>query len=91
MPCRERFDAVDFAGVIGADLFRRFVVESRSRVARAFACTDPASWQAPSGRVQHRLSLPPRASRSCRLAVALAIRRAHRARPATRHRREAGA
>ena len=27
MPCREKFDEIGFGGVIGADLFRRFVVE----------------------------------------------------------------
>ena len=46
MPCRERFDAVDFGGVVGADLFRRFVIEI-DPAARRIRLHDPAAWQAP--------------------------------------------
>lgn len=55
MPCRERFDAVDFAGVIGADLFRRFVVEI-DPASRRIRLHDPSSWQVPSGAVTVPLS-----------------------------------
>jgi hypothetical protein len=48
MPCRERFDALDFAGVVGADLFRRFVVEI-DPASRRLRLHDPASWRAPAG------------------------------------------
>ena len=48
MPCRERFDALDFAGVVGADLFLRFVVEV-DPAARRIRLHDPASWQVPPG------------------------------------------
>lgn len=46
MPCPERFEKINFQGVIGADLFKRFVVEidhERGRV-RLF---DPKHWTAP--------------------------------------------
>ena len=48
MPCRERFEALDFGGVVGADLFRRFVVEIDPR-ARRIRLHDPPSWQPPPG------------------------------------------
>lgn len=48
MPCRERFEAVGFGGVIGADLFRRFVVEVDTR-ARKLRFHEPASWSMPAG------------------------------------------
>lgn len=46
MPCAERFASVNFQGVIGADIFKRFIVEidhERGRV-RLF---DPRHWVAP--------------------------------------------
>lgn len=48
MPCRERFDEIGFAGVIGADLFRRFVVEidTKAKVIRLF---DPKAWRPRDG------------------------------------------
>jgi hypothetical protein len=48
MPCRERFDAIAFGGVIGADLFRRFVVEvdGSRRIVRLH---EPAGWRPPAG------------------------------------------
>ncbi|MDX2218041.1 MAG: aspartyl protease family protein [Burkholderiales bacterium] len=49
MPCPERFEKINFQGVIGADLFKRFVVEidhQRGRV-RLF---DPKRWTAPAER-----------------------------------------
>lgn len=48
MPCRERFDAIGFAGVIGADLFRRFVVEV-DPVAKRVRFHEPGAWRAPEG------------------------------------------
>ena len=48
MPCRERFEAVGFGGVIGADLFRRFVVEVDTR-AKKLRFHEPASWVMPAG------------------------------------------
>ncbi len=48
MPCRERFDAIGFAGVIGADLFRRFVVEI-DPVAKRVRFHEPGTWRAPDG------------------------------------------
>jgi hypothetical protein len=48
MPCRERFEALDFGGVVGADLFRRFVVEIDPRAA-AHPPARPPSWQPPPG------------------------------------------
>ena len=55
MPCRERFDALDFAGVVGADLFRRFVVEI-DPAARRIRLHDPATWQPPAGAASVPLS-----------------------------------
>lgn len=49
MPCPERFEKINFQGVIGADLFKRFVVEidhERGRV-RLF---DPKHWTPPEAR-----------------------------------------
>jgi hypothetical protein len=48
MPCRERFDEIDFGGVIGADLFKQFVVEIDTR-ARRVRLHDPKSWRSPAG------------------------------------------
>jgi hypothetical protein len=45
LPCRERFETLGFAGVIGADLFRRYVVEvdhGRQRI----VLHEPATWRA---------------------------------------------
>lgn len=48
MPCPDKFEAVGFGGVIGADLFRRFVVEVDT-VARKVRLHEPATWQPPAG------------------------------------------
>lgn len=48
MPCRERMEAVGFGGVVGADLFRRFVVEVDTR-ARKVRFHEPSSWAVPAG------------------------------------------
>ena len=48
MPCREKFDEIGFGGVIGADLFRRFVVEI-DPAARRVRLHEPAAWSAPQG------------------------------------------
>jgi len=48
MPCREKFDEIGFGGVIGADLFRRFVVEI-DPAARRVRLHEPAAWAAPAG------------------------------------------
>jgi hypothetical protein len=48
MPCRERFEEIGFAGVIGADLFRRFVVEIDT-TRRLVRLHDPKSWQPRAG------------------------------------------
>lgn len=48
MPCRERFDEIGFAGVIGADLFRRFVVEVDT-TRKSIRLHDPKSWQPAAG------------------------------------------
>ncbi len=48
MPCRERFEAVDFAGVIGADFFRPFVVEI-DRAGRKVRVHEAATWRVPAG------------------------------------------
>ena len=48
LPCRDRFEAVGFGGVIGADLFRRFVVEIDTE-AKIVRLHDPKSWQTPDG------------------------------------------
>jgi len=47
MPCRERFEAVGFGGVIGADLFRRFVVEIDTR-AKKVRLHEPSGWSLPA-------------------------------------------
>ena len=48
LPCPERFDSVGFGGVVGADLFRRFVVEVDwdDRVVRLH---EPGAWRPPAG------------------------------------------
>lgn len=48
LPCQERFEEIGFGGVIGADLFRRFVVEI-DPAARRVRIHDPKSWRAPEG------------------------------------------
>jgi hypothetical protein len=48
LPCPDRFEAVGFGGVVGADLFRRFVVEVDTR-AKKVRFHDPASWKLPAG------------------------------------------
>ncbi|MBK8324313.1 MAG: hypothetical protein IPL06_16715 [Betaproteobacteria bacterium] len=48
LPCRERFEAVGFGGVIGADLFRRFVVEIDT-VAKVVRLHEPDAWKPPEG------------------------------------------
>lgn len=48
MPCRERFDEVGFGGVVGADLFRKFVVEI-DPAAKRVRLHDPKSWQPAAG------------------------------------------
>lgn len=46
MPCPERFAKVNFQGVIGADLFKRFVVEI-DHEHRRVRLYDPPQWTAP--------------------------------------------
>lgn len=46
MPCPEKFDEIGFGGVIGADLFRKFVVEIDT-AAKRVRLHDPATWRAP--------------------------------------------
>jgi hypothetical protein len=46
MPCQERFEEIGFGGVIGADLFRRFVVEI-DPAAKRVRLHNPRSWRAP--------------------------------------------
>ena len=48
LPCPERMDAIAFGGVVGADLFRRFVVEI-DWSARIVRLHEPESWSAPPG------------------------------------------
>ncbi len=48
LPCPERFAAIDFGGVIGADLFRRFVVEV-DRVGKRVILHEPKDWRPPEG------------------------------------------
>ena len=50
LPCKERFDEIGFGGVIGADLFRQFVVEVDSR-SRRIRLHDPVAWRPPEGAV----------------------------------------
>ena len=45
LPCPERFDAIGFGGVVGADLFRRFVVEI-DWTRRVVSLHEPSSWSA---------------------------------------------
>lgn len=46
MPCREKFAEIGFGGVIGADLFRRFVVEVDPS-ARRVRLHEPSAWRVP--------------------------------------------
>jgi hypothetical protein len=48
LPCPERFEAIGFGGVVGADLLRRFVVEI-DWVSRVVRLHEPAAWKAPPG------------------------------------------
>jgi Aspartyl protease len=48
IPCRDRFEEINFGGVIGADLFRKFVVEI-DPVARRVRLHDPRAWRAAVG------------------------------------------
>lgn len=48
LPCPEKFEAVGFGGVVGADIFRSFVVEVDT-VARKVRLHQPAGWQPPAG------------------------------------------
>lgn len=50
LACPEKYQSVGFAGVIGADLFRRFVVEV-DPVAGRVRLHDPAAWRTPDGAV----------------------------------------
>jgi hypothetical protein len=50
LPCREKFDEIGFGGVIGADLFRRFVVEVDTST-RRIRLHDPKAWSAPADSV----------------------------------------
>jgi hypothetical protein len=47
MPCRERFEAANFQGVIGADVMRRFVVEIDPAEQR-IRLHEPAHWSPPA-------------------------------------------
>lgn len=55
LPCPERFEEVGFGGVIGADLFRRFVVEI-DPAARRVRMHDPRTWSPPAGAASLPLS-----------------------------------
>jgi hypothetical protein len=48
LPCRERFEQANAGGVIGASLFRRFVVEIDPVVMRV-RLHDPTQWRLPDG------------------------------------------
>ena len=48
LPCAERFEEIGFGGVIGADLFKRFVVEI-DPAGRRVRIHDPKAWRAPEG------------------------------------------
>jgi hypothetical protein len=48
LPCPERMDALAFGGVVGADLFRRFVVEV-DWTRQVVRLHEPAGWIAPAG------------------------------------------
>jgi hypothetical protein len=48
IPCSERMEASDFAGIIGGDLMRRFVVEVDS-VARRVRLHEPRAFKVPDG------------------------------------------
>ena len=48
MPCAEKFEEVGFGGVIGAALFKQFVVEVDT-VARRVRLHDPVAWRPPPG------------------------------------------
>lgn len=48
MPCAEKFEEIGFGGVIGAALFKQFVVEVDT-VARRVRLHDPAAWRPPAG------------------------------------------
>jgi hypothetical protein len=48
LPCQDRFEEVGFGGVIGADLFRKFVVEI-DPASKRVRLHDPKSWRTPEG------------------------------------------
>jgi hypothetical protein len=48
LPCQDRFAAINFGGVIGADLFKRFVVEIDPATKRV-RFHEPKGWQPPAG------------------------------------------
>jgi len=48
MPCQDRFDEIGFGGVIGAALFRQFVVEVDTTTKRV-RLHDPKAWRPPAG------------------------------------------
>jgi hypothetical protein len=48
LPCQERFTAINFGGVIGADLFKRFVVEI-DPTAKRVRFHEPKDWIPPAG------------------------------------------
>ena len=47
MPCQDRFAEIGFGGVIGADLFRRFVVEIDG-AAKRVRLHEPKAWRVPA-------------------------------------------
>jgi hypothetical protein len=49
LPCRERFDSIGFGGVIGANLFRRFVVEVDWTTHR-IRLHEPVTWSSAGAR-----------------------------------------
>lgn len=50
LPCQERFAAINFHGVIGADLFKRFAVEI-DHASKRVRLHDPKQWQPQGGTV----------------------------------------
>jgi len=48
IPCADRVETVGFGGVVGADLFRRFVVEI-DPPSKRLRLHDPAAWKLPAG------------------------------------------
>jgi hypothetical protein len=48
MPCQDRFEEIGFGGVIGAALFKQFVVEVDT-IAKRVRLHDPKTWKPPAG------------------------------------------